>query len=344
MKFASLVGVLVLLLGVIALAHRPPPARAAPVPGPQDIELVAEPIPLNPRDSAQTRVGALSYVWGARLRARGTSRFGGVSGLEVEENGDGLTFTAVTDDGDTVRFPAGADGAPAGPAVLRPLLDQRGRIPDAKAERDAEDIAFSPGGFLVSFEGRHRIRRYAGGRRAFHSPAEAVPAPVVSALHDNLGFEALAWLPGPGGGVLAVGAEDGRLWLCPEGAGRCTLALGGPPEFGWWLTGLTRLPGTGDLLGLYRFYNPFTKDFRASVAWLQVRDGGVRVVPLAQLARPLTVANFEGIAAVRRGAGHRIFLVSDDGFAADGRTLLMAFDWSAQAKGPASPPAPVRGR
>ena len=314
-------------------------AAAAPAPpAPQTIQVAAAALPLDPADPRRTRVGALEYVWGARMSARGTSRFGGLSGLEAKREGSRVAFTAVTDDGDVVRWSGSAGRPPEGRAAIRPLLDTEGRVPSRKSQRDAEDLTEDGDGFLVSFEGRHRVWRYDG----FAGPAAPAAAPIVPGMRDNLGFEALAVLAGPAGGTTAVGAEDGRLWLCPRATQRCRLALRGPPEFGWWLTGLDTLPGTGDLVGLYRFYNPFTKTFSAMLAYLPVRDGAVRVLPLARLSGSMNVDNFEGVSAVREGSGYRLFIVSDDDFSPARRTLLLAFDWRPDGKGPASPPAPSR--
>jgi len=46
------------------------------------------------------------------------------------------------------------------------------------------------------------------------------------------------------------------------------------------------------------------------------------------IARPLTVDNYEGVAAVRRSDGAmRFYLLSDDNGGDPQRTLLVAFDW-----------------
>ncbi|HXI02836.1 MAG TPA: hypothetical protein VNI57_06620 [Candidatus Saccharimonadales bacterium] len=54
------------------------------------------------------------------------------------------------------------------------------------------------------------------------------------------------------------------------------------------------------------------------------------VLPAAglDLARPLTVGNFEGIAALPGKSGRlRFYLISDDNASSRQRTLLLAFDW-----------------
>jgi hypothetical protein len=46
------------------------------------------------------------------------------------------------------------------------------------------------------------------------------------------------------------------------------------------------------------------------------------------LAAPLTVDNYEGVAALPRPDGSvRFYVISDDNFSRLPRTLLLAFDW-----------------
>jgi hypothetical protein len=52
------------------------------------------------------------------------------------------------------------------------------------------------------------------------------------------------------------------------------------------------------------------------------------VIAQMDLARPMTVDYFEGVASVPGAAGaRRFYLISDDNRAPDQRTLLFAFDW-----------------
>jgi hypothetical protein len=52
------------------------------------------------------------------------------------------------------------------------------------------------------------------------------------------------------------------------------------------------------------------------------------MVARMDLMPPLTVDNYEGVAAVRRAdGGFRFYLLSDDNANASQRTLLVAFDW-----------------
>jgi hypothetical protein len=70
-----------------------------------------------------------------------------------------------------------------------------------------------------------------------------------------------------------------------------------------------------------------------SVIDLRITDQAGRVVDQQELRGPLTVDNFEGLAAVPAKDGSiRFYLISDDNFSSSQRTLLLAFDWK--------PPAP----
>jgi hypothetical protein len=319
------------------------------------VRVLAEETALNPTDPTQTRAGELTYAWGVRLEGAGTSRFGGISGLEVEAIAPPVLhpsqplprswrrLTVISDDGDAYRW-MGASDRPRPSQAVTPqrLAGLDGKPVGGKQLSDAEGLSEAGDRILVSFERQHRVWSY---RRLFRNAPEPVPTPDTSDLSANRGFEAIARIPGKeGADLLALGAEDGRLWLC-EGAA-CRLALASSPGFGWWLTGLDHLPGTGDLVAVYRFYNPFTGGFRAIIAHLPIRDGQVTVTPLAQLAPPLLTANFEGIAALEHGDGYRLYLVSDNGFSVSQSTYLLAFDWAGpeapnKQKGPASPPAPA---
>ncbi|MDB5421700.1 MAG: hypothetical protein JWR59_1647, partial [Brevundimonas sp.] len=69
---------------------------------------------------------------------------------------------------------------------------------------------------------------------------------------------------------------------------------------------------------------PITK----SVIDLRITDAAGRTVDEMELRGPLTVDNFEGLAAVPKpDGGVRFYLISDDNFSSAQRTLLLAFDW-----------------
>jgi hypothetical protein len=77
-------------------------------------------------------------------------------------------------------------------------------------------------------------------------------------------------------------------------------------------------------VALERFYAPII-GARARITLLAAPGAEAEV--LAELLAPMPVDNFEGVAAVRMGAGvTRIYIVSDDNFSTRQRTLLYAFD------------------
>lgn len=129
---------------------------------------------------------------------QGSARdFGGFSGLIVTPDGTG--FMALTDRGLIVdgRFARAADGSIRGVSAgaLRPLQG-------LTAPEDSEDLAPAPdGGFLVAYESRARISRYA----ADGSPEGDLPrAPVFARLPRNKRLETVAMAP------------DGAIWTVPE--------------------------------------------------------------------------------------------------------------------------------
>jgi len=65
---------------------------------------------------------------------------------------------------------------------------------------------------------------------------------------------------------------------------------------------------------------------------------GDNLIARMDLARPLTVDNYEGLAAVpQANGGFRFYLISDDNASATQRTLLLAFDWRPPSTGPLVP-------
>lgn len=329
----------------------PLPRAAQPV---GVIRITATPVALDPVNPANTRLGQLTYLWGAQLRSDSTSRFGGLSGLEVEPwsppvmvaGGDPseqamLQFTTNSDEGDILQWRVPMTGQGRFDTVegrLAPLRDLQGRPLQTKRFADSEDIsADGRGGYFISFEREHRIWDY-WNRVSILSDMRPTPAanwPRVP-LPENDGFESIATVTDAAGGApraLMVGSEDGRVWRCaltpsPRGdACAPVLPTGGPD--GFKLTGLDQLPGSDDLVALYRAFDPI-RGVRAIVA--RIRPSAppdARVEVLARLSPPLTVDNMEGVAALPNGrGGWTLWLISDDNFSAAQRTLLLAFDYT----------------
>jgi len=292
----------------------------APVTAGPAIPIQAEPVPLNPADPKQTFVGNFVYAGGLKLTSAQTSRLHGLSDLDVQPDG---AVISVGDEGDLLkaRLVLDAAGRLAGlaDARLTALAGLDGRPLQGKDNRDSEGLALMPDGdLLISFERRDRIWLYPKGG----GPPRAVPSPAVEFPY-NEGMEALAPDPARGPDAYIAGGEtSGRTWSCTltrpcvEGP---KVGLG----VGFGLVAARRLP-QGRTAWLLRAFNPVTK----SVIQLEITDPAGQVIDMMQLRGPLTVDNFEGLAAVPKPDGAiRFYLISDDNFSSSQRTLLLAFDW-----------------
>lgn len=289
------------------------------------------PLPLDPAAPAMERVGELDFTGGLVL-APDIEGFGGLSGLHVSE--DARRLWAVSDRGDLMTGDLVYDGrgrlSDLRNIRIRPLVEEDGEAVSGKRS-DAEDLTrLSDGRWAVSFERWHRIELYPGDPEGPVGPPRRLRRP--DGLEDA---------PGNGGVEALAALGDGRLLAIEEGsertAGRHRAWIGG--EEGWKRltyvgeapyrpTAATALPG-GDLLVLERRAS-LLGGFGARI----VRVPGDTLAPgaviegreIARLEPPLSVDNFEGMAAVPEpDGGIRIFLVSDDNFWALQRTLLMSF-------------------
>lgn len=309
-------GLALWLVGCAEPVHLPKlPVRAGPA-----IAVQAVPVRLNPDDPAQTAVGVFRYAGGLALTSDQTARLHGLSDLEVTAKGH---LTAISDEGDLLeaRLAFGADGTLTGltSARLSPLSDLSGQPLQGKKASDSEGLAIlANGDRLVSFEGQDRIWLYPA-RGGAPRPA---PMPQAS-FPENAGLEALGPAPSIAPDAYLAGAEDsGLVWICRVSTTCATTTpLTKPPEFG--LVAIRSL-GDGRTAYLVRAFDPL----RGNRIGLEIRQGADLVARL-DLARPLTVDNFEGVSAVRLADGRiRFFLISDDNFnTRNQRTLLLAFDW-----------------
>lgn len=312
-------GALIALAGLAACAPSPASLPAAPVAAGPSIAIQAAPVPLNPEAPGQTAIGGFVYAGGLELSSAETSRFHGLSDLAVSADGK---ITAISDEGDLVegrlifedsRLTGLTD------VTLQPLSGLDGSPLPNKEMSDAEGLAIlADGDRLVSFERQSRIWLYpaAGG------PPRPVPTPEAD-FPLNGGLEALA--PDPERGpdaYVAGGEESGQTWLCRL-ASPC---VAGPkvekaPEFG--LVAMRRLPGDQTAY-LLRAWDPL----RGSRIVLTI-TGATGELARLEMAKPLTVDNFEGVDFVPRPeGGYRVYILSDDNFSASQRTLLLAFDWT----------------
>jgi hypothetical protein len=311
------------LLASLAVA----PARA------EKIEVASKPIPLNPTDLAQAKVGLLTYRGGLALTSA-HPRFGGLSALRLSEGGARITF--ISDEGSwvTARLMHDAEGHLAGlaEAELGPLQGLDAKPLLAKEDADAESLERMPdGSMIVGFEHNHRLWRYpTTSGRLDGTPSVVPPPPGLEGAPANGGIEAL------------VARAEGDLfalteyWVVDEvirgwanGPERWQ-SLGYRFEGAFRPSDMARLP-SGDIVVLERAYNPERGIVGVRLRRVSQKDvkGGARIAskPIAELGPPLSVDNFEGIDAIRGPKGETfLYVVSDDNFrAGDQRTLLLMF-------------------
>jgi hypothetical protein len=291
----------------------------------EPIEIAARPLSLVLGKPGETRLGALVFRGGVELTSP-DPRFGGLSGLVV--SADGTRLTAITDAGSWIEMAPVHDGAGrlvgVADASMTPLRDATGRALAGKGDADAEALTALEGGFLVAFERRHRLRRYA----APDASAEPAFAPAdLSRAPANGGIEALAALPG---GVLAITEDlfvaEGRLaaWLI-EGENAHPLTWPGDGYFK--PTDMAAL-ADGRTFVLERGY---TAVGGAKGRIMEMREAPAAGAALSgrELARfqpPVQVDNYEGLAARVGMSGEvLLYVVSDDNFNPLQRTLLLMF-------------------
>jgi hypothetical protein len=290
---------------------------------PLAIQITAAPVEL---DALRTNSGlpaSVTFAHGWSLTS-GNNNFGGLSGLETLPDGNLLS---VSDSGTFVWI--GLSGRqPDGTGKLAYMLGPDGKQLADKTEGDAEGLAVRDGIALVSFERDHRIEAFdlqdcgasARAARVARLPFEASGKPIG----ENQGAEALSILPA---GTLRFGLES--LFSGPSPLG-IVLANGNgvltgetaPNPGGYSLVGLDEaVDASGEpvTVTLYRSYDPIRGN-RNIVTWstsdLQI-----------ELKRPMTVDNFEGVAAEFIDSETlRIWLISDNNFSARQQTLLYAFD------------------
>lgn len=315
----------VLLLTGFGLAMSAVSAWAEP------IEIATTRVYLDMDRPSQPGAERFGFVGGLEISSP-DARFGGLSGLTLTPDGDRLI--AVSDRGYwfTARLREDGRGRPTGLTDTRytPILDKKGR-PVRRGWSDAEAVEIGPdGALLVSFEGRHRLWRYATAAGLASARATAVKTPkALGNAPANSGVEAFA--PLADGGLLVLTEnyrdrnDDRHGWLMREGKA-APLSLAKTGKFK--PTDLARLPG-GDLLLLERRFS-LIGGLGIRVSRIAVADlaPGARLVAkeIARLAPPQTIDNFEGM-AVRPGPNGAVavYLVSDDNFNALQRTLLMKF-------------------
>ena len=325
---SSIVTVLVVVAALAAVTHWPHAQALTPQPaGP--VAITATPVPLNPANAGQDRVGRFVYAGGLSLAA--PPRFGGLSDIDVTPDGRAVI---VTDEGQTYQLRIVLDGsgrlASVADARRTPLVGLDGRPLSDKTVADSEGMALFPNGDrLVSFERQHRIWRYpSGGGLPVVAPSPAA-APTFPA---NAGLESLAVLPGGTGSAYLTGSEGGGLiWQCRLDNGCRETALGKrvPEDYG--LTAMAVSPDGETVALLARSFSP-ERGVRVVVRLVgraAIESASAPLLDELMLGEPLTRDNFEGIAIVngRQPGVLRIYLLSDNNFSDSQKTYLLAFDW-----------------
>jgi hypothetical protein len=315
MSARTLIGVAALTLLSCGVA----PPRIAPA-GPIRVEIT--PVLLDPRNPGIRSIGSFTYAGGIEIKAVVSGTIRELSDLRV--SGDRLV--AVSDFGyffeSRLLFDATDRLTGLADARVTPLRGGRGE-PLTGADADAEGVdLLSDGNRLVSFEGNHRIWRYAADGTALG------PAPKPDATFPvNEGIEALALYPAAGPDAYLVGSEGGAIWLCRLSAACTETNFGALVAPGFGLTALSPYGEDGGFALLGRAYDPF-RGIRISLRLVATGAPAARVLDEMTMAPPLTVDNFEGISVVPGPGGSiRLYLISDDNGSADQRTYLMAFDW-----------------
>jgi hypothetical protein len=310
------VGGLAGAIGCASAASRPSVAVVATN---HSVSVDAVPVPLDSSNPSTSAIGDFVYAGGLALTSSQTDQLHGLSDLDLTGT-DGLTVVGDMGVFFDARLVFDGAGRLAGLADTRLTLltDESGKVLADKEDADAEGLTRLPNGDrLVSFERRHRVWLYP----ADGGPPRQAPTPNVP-LPSNGGLEALGADPEAGADAYVVGAEiTGDTWTCRLS----TLCVAGPAvakaeEFG--LVSMKRLPDMRTVY-LLRAYDVV----RGSRISLQMFRSNTLVARM-DVAAPLTVDNFEGVAAVPRSdGGVRFYLLSDDNGDASQRTLLLAFDW-----------------
>jgi hypothetical protein len=326
------------------------------------IDIRSSPTPLQALNPGRRRVGDLTFVAGYELTSA-NSRFGGLSGIEVLEDGN---LMAVTDHNDFVWIDLDKDGVTPVSARIAEMADKDGYKLEAEVDGRAEGLAWNQGMALVSFDDNHRVLAYDIGKCGpaargapivfgpFGMPLAEAYSESRIAVNDGAGSEALAvtndW-------YLFTGIETKVGQLSPMSARPIeqdpdfSLRVGvEAQEFvGLDVLAPPKKDGAARAFTLHRSFSPRSgygvtiaeTDFNRYVDDAMLTrhiDGDIdqrarfRFIEtgwrkLAELDMLMTIDKFEGLAAKELPDGRvRLFVISDNNFSSTQRTLLMVFD------------------
>lgn len=252
-------------------------------------------------------------------------RFGGLSGLELAE--DGVSLVAISDDGWLTygtlrRDPAGLISGVEGFSPI-PLRSSTGVVLEG-VFNDAEGLAVAPDGTIfVSFEGIHRVARYDNPEK----PATLIPGPrEFKSMQNNSSLESLA-IDG-----------NGALYTLPERSGSITRPF---PVYryqnGKWDVPFS-IPRSGRFLPVGADIGPDGKFYLLERYLTGIFGFESRVRRFSMTADSLDdeevlletltgrYDNLEGIAVWRDEDGAiRLTMISDDNFRSFQRTEIVEF-------------------
>lgn len=313
-------------------------ARDWPASGPAPVAIDVHSMPLpsfDLRDRSHVRFGQLEYRGGLILTSS-FRRFGGLSGLRLDDDGNG--FLAVSDKGHWFRGRLRYNGkalAGLSDVVAAPLLGENGRTITSRGWYDSESLARDGGIAYVGLERVHQILRFDIGADGLRARGTALPVPAaMKRLPRNKGIEALVAVPRgrPLGGTLIAISERGL-----DRDGNIIAFLIGGPTPGQFavkrtadydISDATSLPD-GSVVLLERKFS--------LTGGVGIRIRRIRLdqfAPDALVDGPVIfeadlgyeIDNFEGIDAHITPEGETVLtLVSDDNFFMLQRTLLVQF-------------------
>lgn len=335
MRFALPLSMLALLTVTGSNANVRPVLRTTAV-------LTAERVLLAPGDVERTRVGALTYLGGVKLRSPDPA-FGGFSAMRVE----GDRFTLLSDAGNIVEFTLGADWQPRDARFADLPGPGTGWY---KRYRDAESLTVDPetGRVWVAFEWQDAIWRY---DRTLSRVEASVRPPAMADWPVASGPEAMVRLRGGSFLVFAEGDRpkgqpNARTVLHfasdPTVTKRPPLSYAYVPPAGYSPVDAAELPD-GRLLVLNRRFS-VPALFTAKLTLVDPRSvklgGAMRGVELASFEPPFQHDNFEALAITREGTDTILWIATDDNQQFWEESLLLKFRLEF-TKSP--PPAPGTG-
>lgn len=311
-------------------------AAAVPAAAQDDIFVITEPVDLDPANPEMQEVGELIYRGGVVIEP-GEEEIGGISGLDWYED----RLYAVSDDGKWLTIqPDEIDGRLIDLLTVArgDLNDERGRRLRGKDDSDAEAITRdSDGSWLVAFERDHRIWRYA----TLDGPAQA--SGIVIDRLANAGGDANS-------GIEAFDRKVGDSLICGEftraGEANCRhdfQEMAEEIEVRAGIAGFDPVPtdATCDGLGTcYVLLRSYTAGVGNHIAIVRLASGAEAEV-IATLDTSLSVDNFEGLALREQYGKTYLYIVSDNNFSSNQRTLLMKFEIRQDEPLVAEAPEPV---